>query len=198
MLHWNKRAAGNIYFIAAFILVYFTCVDGFIRAQRHFAVDVFLLIASCAYIRSLHGFHYGDSKYPFVIEPNDDKRFGRIFSSNRVLSDWVFIRWSLHLTLKHGNFKQKHYKIFQMYSEMFNNDFPTDLSFESTSERIFDKKASIRWQDSAPPRASNGGRSLCVQISRNGARPCQYIDTTRKTTDCATTLPLTVLYSETL
>jgi len=26
------------------------------------------------------------------------------------------------------------------------------------------KRASIRWQDSAPPRASNGGQSLCVQI----------------------------------
>ena len=28
------------------------------------------------------------------------------------------------------------------------------------------KKTSIRWQDSAPPRASNGGQPLCVQISR--------------------------------
>jgi len=26
----------------------------------------------------------------------------------------------------------------------------------------------------------------------NGASPCQYIDTTRKAIDCATTLPLTV------
>jgi len=26
----------------------------------------------------------------------------------------------------------------------------------------------------------------------NGATPCQYVDTTRKTIDCATTLPLTV------
>jgi len=33
----------------------------------------------------------------------------------------------------------------------------------------------------------------------NGATPCQYIDTTRKAiVDCATTLPLTVLYNETL
>jgi len=33
------------------------------------------------------------------------------------------------------------------------------------------KKASIRWQHSAPPRASNGGRSLCVQISRERSYP---------------------------
>jgi len=39
-------------------------------------------------------------------------------------------------------------------------------------------------------RASNGVQSLCVQISRE--RSCQYIDTTRKALDCATTLPLTV------
>jgi len=39
---------------------------------------------------------------------------------------------------------------------------------------------------------SNAGQSLWVQISRNGATPCQYIDTTRKAIDCATTLPLRV------
>ena len=32
----------------------------------------------------------------------------------------------------------------------------------------------------------------------NGATPCQYIDTTRKAIDCATTLPLTFLCKETL
>jgi len=31
-----------------------------------------------------------------------------------------------------------------------------------------------------------------------GSSPCQYIDTTRKAIDCATTLRLTFLYSETL
>ena len=40
--------------------------------------------------------------------------------------------------------------------------------------------------------AFNAGRSLCVQISRERSYPCQYIDTTRKAIDCATTLPLTV------
>ena len=44
--------------------------------------------------------------------------------------------------------------------------------------------------------ASNVGRSLCVQISRE--RSCQYIDTTRRAIDCATTLPLTVFVYETL
>ena len=39
--------------------------------------------------------------------------------------------------------------------------------------------------------ASNGGRSLCVQISRERSYTV-LIDTTRKTIDCATTLPLTV------
>jgi len=39
---------------------------------------------------------------------------------------------------------------------------------------------------------SNVGRSLCVQISRERSYPCQYIDTTRKAIDCATTLPLRV------
>jgi len=38
--------------------------------------------------------------------------------------------------------------------------------------------------------ASNAGRSLCVQISREQSYPCQYIDTTQKAIDCATTLPL--------
>ena len=32
----------------------------------------------------------------------------------------------------------------------------------------------------------------------NGATPCQYLDTTRKAIDCATTLSLTFLYTETL
>jgi len=32
----------------------------------------------------------------------------------------------------------------------------------------------------------------------NGATTSQYIDTTRKEIDCATTLPLTFLYNETL
>jgi len=40
--------------------------------------------------------------------------------------------------------------------------------------------------------ASNGGRPLCVHISRERSYPCQYIDTTQKAIDCATTLPLTV------
>ena len=41
-------------------------------------------------------------------------------------------------------------------------------------------------------RCFHAGRSLCVQISRERSyTPCQYIDT-RKATDCATTLPLTV------
>ena len=40
--------------------------------------------------------------------------------------------------------------------------------------------------------ASNAGRSLCVQISRERSYPSQYIDTTRKAVDCATTLPLRV------
>ena len=36
--------------------------------------------------------------------------------------------------------------------------------------------------------ASNAGRSLCVQISRERSYPCQHIDTTRKAINCATTL----------
>jgi len=43
------------------------------------------------------------------------------------------------------------------------------------------------------------GRSLGGKIS-GGKRssPCQYINTARKSIDCATTLPLTFLYNETL
>ena len=33
------------------------------------------------------------------------------------------------------------------------------------------KKASIRWQHRVPPRASNGGWSLCIQISREWSYP---------------------------
>jgi len=40
--------------------------------------------------------------------------------------------------------------------------------------------------------AFSGGRSVCVQISRERSYPCQYIDTTRWAIDCATTLPLPV------
>jgi len=36
-----------------------------------------------------------------------------------------------------------------------------------------------------------GGRSFCVQISRERSYPCQYIDTTRKAIDFATTLQQT-------
>jgi len=38
--------------------------------------------------------------------------------------------------------------------------------------------------------ASNGGWSLCVQISMERSYPYQYIGTTRKPIDCATTLPV--------
>ena len=34
------------------------------------------------------------------------------------------------------------------------------------------------------------GSVLCIETSRNGATPCQYIYTTRKAIDCATTVPL--------
>ena len=45
-------------------------------------------------------------------------------------------------------------------------------------------------QNSLP---SGGGRSLRAKISGGRGRPsCQYIDTTRKAIDCATTLPLAV------
>jgi len=40
--------------------------------------------------------------------------------------------------------------------------------------------------------ASNAGRSFAFRYEGNGATPCQYIDTTRKAIDCATTLPLRV------
>jgi len=39
---------------------------------------------------------------------------------------------------------------------------------------------------------------FAFRYQRNGATSCQYIDTTRKAIDCATTLPLTDLYNETL
>jgi len=42
--------------------------------------------------------------------------------------------------------------------------------------------------------ASNGGPSLCVQISTQRSNPCQYIDTTRKATDCATTLRYATMF----
>ena len=46
--------------------------------------------------------------------------------------------------------------------------------------------------------AFNAGRPFAFRYQGNGATPCQNLDTTRKATDCATTLPLTVLYNETL
>ena len=51
-------------------------------------------------------------------------------------------------------------------------------------------------QNSLP---SGGGRSLGgAKISGERVVPCQYIDTTRKAIDCATTLPLNFVYDETL
>jgi len=44
-------------------------------------------------------------------------------------------------------------------------------------------------QNSLP---SGGGGSVSAKISGGKVVPCQYIDTTRKAIDCATTLPLTV------
>jgi len=41
--------------------------------------------------------------------------------------------------------------------------------------------------------AFNVGRSpFAFRYQEHGATPCQYIDSTRKAIDCATTLPLTV------
>ena len=40
--------------------------------------------------------------------------------------------------------------------------------------------------------ASNVVGPFAFRYQGNGATPCQYIDTTRKAIDCATTLPLTV------
>jgi len=57
---------------------------------------------------------------------------------------------------------------------------------------VIPNKASMRWQYSTLPRASNGGRSLAFRHQGKGATPWQYIDTTRKAIDCATTSPLTV------
>ena len=43
------------------------------------------------------------------------------------------------------------------------------------------------------------GSVFAFRYQGNGATPCQYIDTTRKAIDCATTLPLRVyLYNEIL
>ena len=39
---------------------------------------------------------------------------------------------------------------------------------------------------------SGGDKSLGANISGKGSSHCQYIDTTRKAIDCATTLPLRV------
>ena len=44
-------------------------------------------------------------------------------------------------------------------------------------------------QNSLP---SGGGDQLEPRFQGEGSSPCQYIDTTRKAIDCATTLPLTV------
>jgi len=38
----------------------------------------------------------------------------------------------------------------------------------------------------------HGVNECALRYQENGATPCQYIDTTRKAVDCATTLPLRV------
>jgi len=43
-----------------------------------------------------------------------------------------------------------------------------------------------------------GVSPFAFRYQGKGATQCQYIDTTRKAIDCATTLLLTVLYNETL
>ena len=94
-----------------------------------------------------------------------------------------------------------------------------------TENTMLNKKASIRWQDSAPPISGywptsepNAGKwrndvtaaalwgEVCAtqvlpmrvgpfafRYQVKGATLCQYVDTTRKAIDCATTLPLTVV-----
>jgi len=56
-----------------------------------------------------------------------------------------------------------------------------------------------RWSWHLPNRNACATQVLPMGVSPtafrhqgNGATPCQYIDTTQKATDCATTLPLTV------
>jgi len=50
-------------------------------------------------------------------------------------------------------------------------------------------------QNSLP---SGGVGQFEPRFQGKGLSPCHYIDTIRKAVDCATTLPLTVLYNETL
>jgi len=52
------------------------------------------------------------------------------------------------------------------------------------------------WPSVCNAGASNAGRSLCIQISRERSYPCQYIDTIRKAIDCAKTLPLTIFIKQ--
>jgi len=60
------------------------------------------------------------------------------------------------------------------------------------------KKASIRWQGSAPPRASNGGRSLCVQISRERSYPLPILIPLERQLIALQLCCWQILYDETL
>jgi len=56
-----------------------------------------------------------------------------------------------------------------------------------------DGRATCRIRINNAP-AFNAVASFASNYQGNGATPCQYIDTTGKAIDCATTLPLTAFY----
>jgi len=61
--------------------------------------------------------------------------------------------------------------------------------FQATGQRVSRTQARLvtQWRHGCPAMR----RSVCNAGASNGGRSlCQYIDTTRKTIDCATTVPL--------
>jgi len=78
--------------------------------------------------------------------------------------------------------------------------------FQATGPPVSRTQASGAMTSRLPPyeakcvqrRCFQWGRSLCVQISSEQSYPLPIYYTTRKAIDCATALPLTFLYKQTL
>ena len=75
----------------------------------------------------------------------------------------------------------------------------------ASADRIARRQFQATGQPVSRTQASDATQVLSIGVSPfafryqgKGATPCQYIDTTRKAIDCATTVPQTVLYNETL
>jgi len=89
------------------------------------------------------------------------------------------------------------YTVYMQTRRSASADRTARRQFQATGQPVSRTQASDTWRHGCRAMrrsVCNAGASNAFRYEGNGATPCQYIDITRKTIDCATTLPLRVLY----